>query len=216
MPEDRFLLNLGCGLNAAPGWVNVDKSLGPWIGHHPRIKYVLRRLGVINEQQFQTEWPPGVVRANLARKFPWPDQQADVIYSSHMLEHLSRTDARFFLKECLRVLRSGGLLRLAIPDMELEARRYLARLGNEDAAEEFLQRLHLAYEPRGPLINRLMTRLMHQQHKWMYDFVSLQRLLRSVGYVDITRREFQEGVCPDLDVIEPRPESLFVEARREA
>ena len=36
---------------------------------------------------------------------PFNSNTVDVIYSSHMMEHLSRDDAAIFIKECLRVLK---------------------------------------------------------------------------------------------------------------
>jgi len=54
-----------------------------------------------------------------ARRLPLPNAAADVLYSSHMLEHLDRDEASTFLKEARRILRCGGIIRIAVPDLRL-------------------------------------------------------------------------------------------------
>ncbi len=49
---------------------------------------------------------------------PFPDRSFDVVYHSHVLEHLSKSEASKFLKECSRVLRPQGVLRVVVPDLE--------------------------------------------------------------------------------------------------
>jgi hypothetical protein len=56
-----------------------------------------------------------------------------------MLEHLCVEDASVFLKECRRILRPGGIVRIVVPDLEAITRRYIheldsARLGDPDAS----------------------------------------------------------------------------------
>ena len=94
------LLNLGCGGTFHPDWVNVDVV--------PR--------------------PPHVFGYDVRRGVPFADVLFDVIYHSHVLEHFSRKDAAFFLRECLRALVPGGVLRVAVPDLERIARAYLKAL----------------------------------------------------------------------------------------
>ncbi|MYL82952.1 glycosyltransferase [Desulfovibrio aerotolerans] len=94
------LLNLGCGNAFHPDWVNVDVV--------PR--------------------PPHVFGYNLRRGVPFADALFDAVYHSHVLEHFSRKGAAFFLRECLRALVPGGVLRVAVPDLEGAARAYLKAL----------------------------------------------------------------------------------------
>jgi glycosyltransferase involved in cell wall biosynthesis/predicted SAM-dependent methyltransferase len=49
---------------------------------------------------------------------PWPENTADFIVASHFLEHITRAEANSFLKECLRVLKPKGVLRIAVPDLD--------------------------------------------------------------------------------------------------
>jgi len=92
--------NLGCGSQICPDWINID----------------LVRTG------------PGVVAHDLSTGIPLPDASCEVVYHSHVLEHLRRPDAQFFMRECFRVLKPGGILRVSVPDLEQICRQYLLAL----------------------------------------------------------------------------------------
>ncbi len=94
------LLNLGCGGRYHPDWTNVDfRSSGP-----------------------------GVIACNLNLGIPIEDNCFDVVYHSHLLEHFPKGHAPIFLKECNRVLKKGGIIRVAVPDLEQIVRWYLRLL----------------------------------------------------------------------------------------
>ena len=48
-------------------------------------------------------------------KVPEADNSVDLIYCSHTLEHLDKKSSHKFLKECYRILKKGGVLRVALP-----------------------------------------------------------------------------------------------------
>lgn len=57
--------------------------------------------------------------------FPLPRASCTIVYASHVLEHLYRLDeAPRFLRECKRLLQSGGVLRLAVPDLRVYISQY--------------------------------------------------------------------------------------------
>ena len=94
------LLNLGCGERYHKDWTNVDF----------------------------VSYSHDVMAHNLLNGIPFPDNHFDVVYHSHLLEHFSRENAPGFIRECWRVLRSGGTIRVAVPDLERIARAYLEQL----------------------------------------------------------------------------------------
>lgn len=53
------------------------------------------------------------------KPFPFEDRTFDYVYSEHMIEHIPWKDGLFMLRECLRVLKPGGGLRVATPDLEV-------------------------------------------------------------------------------------------------
>jgi len=92
------LVNLGCGHRFHPAWSNFDFVPAA----------------------------PGVAQADLRKGIPLADASSDVVYHSHVLEHFSRAGGASFLLECHRVLKPGGVLRIAVPDLEAIVRSYLA------------------------------------------------------------------------------------------
>ncbi len=91
------MLNLGCGATFHEDWVNVD-----FTDHGGKVLAYDLRLGI-----------------------PFGDDSFDVVYHSHVLEHMPKAWGEFFLSECHRVLRPGGLLRVVLPDLENITRAYL-------------------------------------------------------------------------------------------
>lgn len=100
MLEDKKYLNLGCGKRYHPAWINMD------IAAHG----------------------PDVIRNDLSRGIPLPDASCDVVYHSAMLEHLRLPDAKALMIECYRVLKSGGIIRVGVPDLEKICQLYLTCL----------------------------------------------------------------------------------------
>jgi predicted SAM-dependent methyltransferase len=71
---------------------------------------------------------PYVQAHNLLNGLPYKDNQFDVVYHSQVLEHFPKERAADFLRECFRVLKPGGILRVVVPDLENIAGEYLRRL----------------------------------------------------------------------------------------
>lgn len=149
---------------------------------------------------------------DLTKRFAWDDHSARAIYSSHMLEHLSRGEARHVLAECRRVLAPGGVLRLVLPNLNAAVKRYLEakEAGNPTAADSLIGFLYFTPEHADvSWLQRVGLRLLHRPHLWMYDAESLAELLSEVGFSPVTQCGFRQGACPDLNALETRFEDLF-------
>jgi SAM-dependent methyltransferase len=214
-------INLGCGRNIAPGWINYDVSLKMWLLRNKVLKRLLFFFKLISKNDFETKWPSNVIKRDIRKGLPHSNNSVDHIYCSHVLEHLSFEDARKVLKECHRVLKPGGCIRIVIPDLKVFAKKYLEKDSTffrniikdevRSVADAFIRALNLSDER--PLIRRLL--FPYSVHKWMYDFDSLKDLLLSCGFNVVEKKCFREGNFPDLEVLDNRPfESLFVEARK--
>jgi len=94
------LLNVGCGRRRHPAWVNADL----------------------------TPDGPDVLPFDIRDGLPFADQVFDVVYASHVVEHLTLPGARTFLREVCRVLRPAGVVRIVVPDLEGIARQYIEAL----------------------------------------------------------------------------------------
>jgi len=194
-------LNLGSGLLAVPGWINVD--LGVYTPLRGLPRFVLRwlhRRSAWRKQMTPDQYVAAIkenrfIRRDLRRALPFKDGSVDDAFSSHCLDQMTPAEADALLYEIFRVLRRGGLLRLCLADLEQAAKLY-AR-GDRPAA---LERLFPAEGlPR----------------RWMYDFEELAAALRRAGFHEIERHSFGVGKLADAPLLDQRPDqSLFVEATR--
>ncbi len=90
-------------------------------------------LGCGNRTVQSTEWlnadftahTPGILAVDLRKKLPFDDDQFDLVYHCHVLEHLTCSDAENFLAECRRILKPGGIIRVVVPDLENIIREYI-------------------------------------------------------------------------------------------
>lgn len=244
-PDGRALLNLGSSARVAPGWTNVDRSWLLRLARWPRLASGLHRVGIVSDLRYERlcHLDPDVVCWNLERGVPFPDETFDVVYHSHVLEHLDREDAPGLLRECLRVLRPGGALRVVVPDLEQLARRYLgvvdrlpdgaSAVEHGAAVDEIFDQMVLRV-PRERAQQPAPVRLLETvfigdmarsgtMHRWMYDRFSLGRLLADAGFVNVevfdagtSRIEGWAalGLDTEPDGSPYKPGSAYVEARR--
>jgi SAM-dependent methyltransferase len=127
------LLNLACGDQAHPEWTNVELWPHSIRYDAPLLGWFFRRLDAKRTHLDSCGVP--VRFADLRDGIPYPGESFDVVYHSNFLEHLDRAGAERLLRECRRVLRPGGLLRVVVPDLELQARAYLAALDEARAGQ---------------------------------------------------------------------------------
>jgi len=183
-------LDIGCGLNTHPEFINLD--------------YL---------------WHPGVdVCWDIGRGLPFADASLRGVFSEHCLEHFPLPAARELLREIRRVLAPGGTARVIVPDGELYLRIYVRQLEG-DAARFFpFQEDEQARGLWSPMVS--VNRIFYQDreslfgHRTIFDFQLLELLLKECGFDQIARRQFGEGADPTLLVDTParRSESLYVEA----
>ncbi|KKR89153.1 MAG: hypothetical protein UW50_C0001G0243 [Candidatus Wolfebacteria bacterium GW2011_GWA1_44_24] len=157
-----LMLHLGCGKRYIPGFIHVD------LAKFPHIKY---RRPINNLSNFK-------------------NNSVDLIYCSHAFEYFDRFEAIKVLKEWRRVLRKGGILRLAVPDFEAIVKVYL-KYGKNLEHQGIL----------GPLFGRWPIpgdkKIVY--HKTVYDFKSLKRLLEGNGFIKVGRYDWKKTIHKDYD-----------------
>ena len=210
-------LNIGCGMAPTKGWINYDNSPAVRIARWPAVVRLLRALGLFDSDNAgfadfcRTH---GIRYADAVARIPHPDATVDVVYSSHMIEHLDRREVRRFLAECRRVLKPGGVLRIVVPDLRVTVNDYVAK-GNADI---FLDHLQLALDKPHGLKSHVRHLLVgDRNHHWLYDGRSMSRLLSENGFeeVEILEPGITRIIEPgDLDLTERVGESAFLEGVR--
>jgi SAM-dependent methyltransferase len=186
-------INLGCGAQIVDGWINVDYSVGAKMAKIPFFSAINRVLKI-----FSTEWDKRIFLHDLRKPFPWADSTADVIYSSHTLEHLSREDGLNFLKESFRVLKPGGVIRILVPDLAVTVSHYLC---GKTRADHFVEGLGVLYSPGKSAFKGFLAPLIEYPHKCHYDAPTLIAILNEIGFQAASMKAFESRIS-DIKTIE--------------
>lgn len=209
-------LNIGCGQTPTEGWHNLDNSPSIWLAKMPHLVKALDTLRVLSSHQKQyIEFARinNLILANATKRIPFDNNSVDVIYTSHMVEHLDRREVLAFLSEAHRVLKEGGVIRIAVPDVK----RIVDSYTEHKDADKLVSDLYLAVpKPRGYMrIINLLIGARH--HHWMYDETSLKRLLESNGFnsaISLPPGQTTIETPGALNLSERAEASIYVEARK--
>lgn len=200
-------LNLACGTNVFPNWINIDKT--------DVEEQYLRHL---RDAPPGFVWPPAqqpIADAVLAGKLefrrhdvrtglPYADASVDAIYIGQAIEHFNRrTEAPKLLRECRRVLRQYGVIKLTTPDLDKLVNAYVN--GHLDDYEAEQPAFYAAAEPDDQLAYLLYgasgdasTNEHYEGHHHCYSEDSLGSLLRECGFD--TRTELSPEFADTLDM----------------
>jgi len=207
-------INVGCGTTPIDGWINFDNSLAIKLANSPFLYLLVKFLKLLSKQNIENvEWNKKnkIHFADATKKIPLEADSAECIYTSHMLEHLHRDGALVFLNEALRILKTNGVLRIAVPDLRLVINNYLT-VGD---ANEFMERMLVQAPPIGNLKEKLKLMVSgYRHHQWMYDGRSLSLLMEELGFRDV--RVYSKGETSiknlnGLNLHERSEESVYVE-----
>jgi predicted SAM-dependent methyltransferase len=181
-------VHLGCGNALFSGWLNVDC------------------------------YPPSarsgaeILTVDMRRGLPLADQSVSAVFSEHFLEHLSMETVRdVILPELRRVLEPGGRVRIGVPSGEYFIAQYLAQRSGK--ADPVFEANRGSVTPM-TMLNDIMNSF---GHRFLYDFETLERLLKNAGFASVERGT--PGVSNDAtfqgkDRMDPwrQAMSLYVEA----
>jgi predicted SAM-dependent methyltransferase len=205
-------LNLGCGHVQPAGWVNVDDSYRAWlVSRLPLLDRLLVRLRLLPV----TEFTRHVTYFNVGRRFPWPDGSAQAVYLGEILEHFTPEAGARVVRECFRVLQPGGVIRIRVPDNARFWARYLEEFERtrqrprDEWTVEHTRWVKMFFEQI--CVRKRLFSSMGHFHKWMYDEISLIKLLESVGFRAADRMPFHQSRIADIAAVEIR-DDLIVEA----
>ncbi|MCJ7634810.1 methyltransferase domain-containing protein [Candidatus Bathyarchaeota archaeon] len=113
-------------------------------------------------------------RLDVRNGIPYKNNSVDLVLCSHLIEHLSRDEGDAFLKECYRVLKPKGILRLVIPDTRLLIGKYL------DGSIMDYRHINVGVE-KAPDTAEALFHLLIAGHQTMYDLPSLTAKLKKNG-----------------------------------
>ena len=167
-------------------------------------------LDIIDLSAYAKEKGFNFQQVDVRRGLPFEDGSAEYINASHLLEHLEvEKEGIPFLKECLRVLRFGGTLRLGVPDLRKLVDAYLKgemdmfymSVSKQEPAqpEEYL---------KAPSQAGKFWRILTADHKTAYDLPALKTVLGMAGFTDVKEVPYDKemDMYPEL--------SLYVTAKK--
>ena len=148
-------LHLGCGNRYIPGFYHIDGIES----ENVNLVSKLEDLG-----QIKTE-------------------SVELIYASHVLEHFGRLEVPNVLVEWMRVLKPGGVMRLAVPDFDAVCRVYL-----ESKNIEVVKGLVCGGQ-----------NYKYNFHYNIFDFESLENLLLKIGMKKVYRYDWRVTEHSEID-----------------
>lgn len=176
--EPPYKLNLGCGSIYLDGWVNIDSNKG------------IKRLDLL--------W-------DLSRGIPVPDNSCSHIYCEHFLEHLQVEHGVAFLRECFRALMPGGILRIAMPSLDVLLEKATSSAWRE---QDWLTWPEYRFiQTRAEMLN---ISFRWWGHQWLYDREELHRRLVEAGFQQIVDASWGVSGSPLLCNRETRKDSLLI------
>jgi predicted SAM-dependent methyltransferase len=64
------------------------------------------------------DWENYDKQIDISKPLPFDNNSIDFIFLEHGLEHITQIEGIDFLKECYRILKINGVMRIAFPDIE--------------------------------------------------------------------------------------------------
>lgn len=214
-------MNLGCGSVRPRGWINTDSSLNANMQRVPIVGTMLRKF-------FKTVAydSTNMVYMNLNRRWSgYADNSVDIVYASHLFEHLTLKSAALFLTESYRCLKPGGIIRIVVPDLYKICKKYISEYenGKENASDFIMWAINMHKEgqyPHAGFFKRIVLEWQGypHQHKFMYDTKSLSKKFTETGFVDIHSLEYGNSIyiteIADVEGTEESYLSVYLEAKK--
>lgn len=172
-------LNWGCGGHTLPGWINSDN----------------KQASDIN------------LSCDIREGLPLDPDSIDYVVSIHAFPEVPYDAIVPVLSELKRVLKPGGVLRLALPDLLKGVRAY--ERGDRDY-------FMVPDEDAKSLGAKLVTQLIwYGYSRTLFTFGFIQELLEKAGYVDVRECNYRQTASRHAAIIDldnREQETLFVEA----
>lgn len=209
--EDFSGINLGCGLDNPSNWIGIDGGISHVI-ISKAPKFIAKKLfpkfsmkeNFTFEEYYRKIKNIFLIHHELRYGIPFKDNMIPNIYSSHFLEHLSKNEGEYFLKECLRALKPGGVIRIAVPSLEKSVSEIKISIMAYEQGD---------YDEIQPYVTSKRDEYVSSfsNHGYMYNFQLLERSLEKCGFTNIEEFSFRKGNILDVEKLDTRP-SLFIEA----
>lgn len=148
---------------------------------------------------------------DIRKPLPLPSDSVEIVVMSHALNYFTYDECKSIVSEIYRILKTGGIVRVSVPDLELFAKAYI-----EKDREFLFQKLPSGADRfRGATIGDKFISLAYGYGgvKYFFDYESCAVIFRLAGFKNIKRCNYGESAIPDIQKIDNRPElSFYLEA----
>ncbi len=145
----------------------------------------------------------GDIYIDATKKLPFKDNSFDYIYSEQMLEHITLSQGKYFINECYRILKPGGVLRISTPDLTKLVLCYLGINPVIDAKTL----IKAAWPSRDcmskcEMLNNFMGQGEFRDHIFIYDKEFIIGILKDAKFLNIIFCERNKSAHATLRNIE--------------
>jgi len=214
-------LNLG-GYRPTEGYLSIQLSpvhpYGiPTICSNTTVLHYNETTGEVSQENRVLAKPAPSLHFDILKGIPLDSSSLSGINMSHIFEHFTRDDGSKLLRECYRLLKPGGVVRISCPDLFLYAKAYV----NHDISffDSIAIRKACMYEGLTTYGDLFISKAYDNEngHKWFYDAESVINLLNEVGFTKAEQRNLHESSLPYIENVEPsfrQSETFYVEATK--
>jgi len=209
--KEEIGINLGCETETIPSFVGIDESFLIYFLKNPLIpkfikKKVYKKTWTSERHSFEDFLKKvkskRIIHYNLSYDLPFENNSIKYILTSHFIEHIKEKNALKIFKDCFKVLKSKGKIRIIVPDLD-ESVKDIKRDIKEykkTRDEKILQR-YLTVPNNNSSFGF---------HRRIYNFEGLKKILEEAGFKNIKRLKRFEGDFPKLKELDVR-DGLIVE-----
>ncbi len=176
-------LHLGCGTTYLEGWINIDIDM--------------------------SEFYKVDLKLDIRQSFPYKDNSIDFIYNEHLIEHLTDYEGVSLLKECLRVIKPGGIVRVATFDLDDMIKNAQSNNPTWKFDLGILNGYFSYIQTRAEYFNVVFY---SWGHKWLYNTEELRRRFKEAGFsiTNMKSCKVSESEHEELKNLETRPNSTVI------
>ncbi|MCB9074601.1 MAG: methyltransferase domain-containing protein [Chitinophagales bacterium] len=137
------------------------------------------------------------------KRFPFEENIFSYIFAEHMIEHITYDEGQFMLRECFRVMKPNGVIRLATPNLDK-----ISEILKNPEKEEYRNYIQLYverfYGKDYPIIPALQINKLFYgfHHRFIHNFESLSFILEQAGFKNIIQREVYQSEHSALQNLE--------------
>jgi predicted SAM-dependent methyltransferase len=160
------------------------------------------------------ERPAVSLSFDATRGLPINDGSLQGVNLSHFLEHFDLAAGRALLRDCRRVLRPGGVVRVSCPDLRKYAQAYPSGNAQFFSVTGSPALCNYRNLPTNGAIFAGKAYDADNGHKWFYDAETIVALLREAGFGSAAERELHQSDLPRIADVKPAyraTESFYVE-----